>query len=105
MKNSGTSGGTTGRLPAVDRDGGGGGGGVAGPGAGGADAVAGAATSPADGGAAGTAFACFRGAISVWICSRVRGPRRYESAQRDWKTLGWSSCTLFIRNTRLPRLE
>src|SRR4051812_13538262 len=97
MKNSGTSGGTTGRLPAVERDGGGAGLDGDGPSAVGGDVDAGLA--------AGTAFACFLGAISVWICSRVSGPRKYESAQRVWKTLGWSSCTLFIRKTRLPRLE
>ena len=61
---------------------------------------------PARGGrGSATACACFRGAISVWICSRVSGPRRYDSAQRVWKTTGWSSCTLFIRKTRLPRPE
>src|SRR5262249_9454779 len=43
------------------------------------------------------------GSMSVLICPRVSGPRRYDIAQRDWNTTGWLSCTLFMRNTRLPR--
>ena len=41
----------------------------------------------------------------VWICSRVSGPRRYDSAQRVWNTTGWSLWTLFITKTRLPSPE
>ncbi len=37
--------------------------------------------------------------------SRLSGPRRYESAQRDWNSTFASSCTLRIRNTRLARLD
>ncbi len=43
-----------------------------------------------------------RPAISVLIWSRVSGPRRYDSANRDSNTTGADSCTLFIRKTRLP---
>ena len=41
-----------------------------------------------DGGAAGAA-ACFRGSINVRIWSFDSGPRRYESVQRVWNSLGW----------------
>src|SRR6185503_2110681 len=42
----------------------------------------------------------FLGDISVAIWFFVSGPRRYESAQRVWKSCGVSACTLCSRNTR-----
>src|SRR6476660_8926855 len=47
---------------------------------------------------------CFErtGSISVLIWVRVNGPHKYDMAQRDSNTTGASSCTLFMRNTRLP---
>src|SRR4051812_28096179 len=42
------------------------------------------------------------GSINVLIWFFVSGPHKYDIAQRDSNTTGASSCTLFIRNTRLP---
>jgi len=43
------------------------------------------------------------GSMRTFICSLVSGPRRYDMAHLDVKTVGPSSLTLCIRNTLLPR--
>src|SRR6478672_1921759 len=47
---------------------------------------------------------CFErtGSINVLIWFFVSGPHKYDIAHRDSNTTGASSCTLFMRNTRLP---
>src|SRR3954467_12584940 len=54
--------------------------------------------------AAVEAEGCFErtGSINVLIWFFVSGPHKYDIAHRDSNTTGASSCTLFMRNTRLP---
>src|SRR5438105_14022646 len=41
--------------------------------------------------------------IKALFCVRVNGPRKYDRHHRVSKTAGSSSCTLFMRNSRVPR--
>src|SRR4029453_6443631 len=71
-----------------------------------ADWAAGTCAVVVDTAAAGTdAMDAFAPAVSFLISSRPSGPRKYDSAHRDWKMVKASSCTLRITKTRLVRLD
>ena len=75
--------------------------GLEGEATGGADAAIG------EGEAAAPACPTFPFAVPerLWICARVSGPRRYESAHRDSNKTGADSCALLIIDMQRDFLE